>query len=430
MKKRETLKKSLLTLSILPIVLIGVIIIAVSINTIYGALHEETCDNLDKLGNSFIASMDEIYPGEYSLKEYEDEKENKTYVLYKGLTPISLDFTFFDNLKKATEVEYSIFYDTTRYVTTIFDNDNKRYVNSTCPGKVKSEVIKDNESKFYYNVRIGDENYFTYYIPINDASGQVMGMIGLAKAQENVSKLVIKAVIPIVLVPLAAIIITAIFTSMYSNKLTNDIRRVREFISKVSNNNLTATLNPEIYKRKDELYDIAKATTDMRNSLKQLIEMDALTGLHNRRYGEVSFNNHWKRAKESNKPFTIVMCDIDYFKKVNDNYGHEAGDEVLKSVSGILKKHMTEDGFAIRWGGEEFILCFINDDESTTYKKLVSIMNEVRNLCVCYEDYKIKVTMTFGIAKGDVLKTVDEIIKIADDKLYSGKENGRNQIVL
>lgn len=124
------------------------------------------------------------------------------------------------------------------------------------------------------------------------------------------------------------------------------------------------------------------------------------------------------------------MCDIDYFKKVNDNYGHEAGDEVLKSVSGILKKHMTKDGFAIRWGGEEFILCFINDDESTTYKKLVSIMNEVRNLCVCYEDYKIKVTMTFGIAKGDVLKSVDEIIKIADDKLYSGKENGRNQIVL
>lgn len=430
LKKRDTLKKSLLLLSILPIFLIGIIIIAVGINSIYNALKGDVEDNLNRLGKSFELTMDKLYPGEYSLVKKKVEEDKEIIFLYKGETNISEDFAIYDELKNATGVEYSIFFGNIRYITTIVDEEGKRFINSDCPGKVNNEVLKQNKSKFYSNVKIGQSEYFTYYFPIYNKTNNVIGMFAIASPQETVSQLAFGAVMPIVLVPLAVMFIAAFFTIKYANKLTKDIRFVQKYITEVSNHNLKAELNPEIYKRNDELYDIAKATTEMKNSLKQMIEQDTLTGLHNRRYGEIQFNIQWKKAMENDKPFSIVMCDIDFFKKVNDNYGHEAGDMVLKSVAEVFKKHMAESGFAIRWGGEEFLLMFVNDDENTTYKKLEKIILEIRNMSINYCGKTIKITMTFGIAKGDVTKSVDEIIKLADNKLYYGKENGRNQIVL
>lgn len=120
------------------------------------------------------------------------------------------------------------------------------------------------------------------------------------------------------------------------------------------------------------------------------------------------------------------MLDVDYFKNINDTYGHDAGDEVLKSLANILNDEKSrDDKFQPgRWGGEEFLVVLGsysgNKQEST--ERLETLRKRISDNTMIYCGNKIKVTVTIGL-------TLDEIIKEADAKLYEGKENGRNQVV-
>ena len=123
------------------------------------------------------------------------------------------------------------------------------------------------------------------------------------------------------------------------------------------------------------------------------------------------------------------MADIDYFKKFNDTYGHDCGDLVLKSVADILINSLYGHGYAVRWGGEEFIIVL----ENTTLDEGVKLLNEIKDLvcksCVFYDELRLSITMTFGITEGSE-DSIHELLKEVDTLLYQGKENGRNQIVV
>ena len=123
------------------------------------------------------------------------------------------------------------------------------------------------------------------------------------------------------------------------------------------------------------------------------------------------------------------MADIDYFKKFNDTYGHDCGDLVLKSVADILINSLYGRGYAVRWGGEEFIIVL----ENTTLDEGVKLLNEIKDLvcksCVFYDELRLSITMTFGITEGSE-DSIHELLKEVDTLLYQGKENGRNQIVV
>ena len=159
---------------------------------------------------------------------------------------------------------------------------------------------------------------------------------------------------------------------------------------------------------------------------------DQLTGLCNRRYAR-DFLNGLAKAYDVGA-ISVCMADIDFFKKVNDTYGHDAGDEVLKAVAETFKTSCGENCLASRWGGEEFLILGSADEKTDTLSfaqdKMEKLRQIVDNTEFIYNEQKIKVTVTIGIAEGKRDMSVDAWVNIADSNLYKGKNSGRNQVVI
>lgn len=162
--------------------------------------------------------------------------------------------------------------------------------------------------------------------------------------------------------------------------------------------------------------------------LRQQANSDKLTGLYNRRKAW-EYLEEISKDKSGSSGFSLCICDIDFFKKVNDTYGHDMGDEVLKEIAAIFMQEMTGKNFVARWGGEEFLLLFPDTNGDNAYMKLVHIKRRIKDMRVQKDDIEIKVTMTFGLAEHDYSMKVDDTIKEADRKLYQGKEQGRDRII-
>jgi diguanylate cyclase (GGDEF)-like protein len=159
----------------------------------------------------------------------------------------------------------------------------------------------------------------------------------------------------------------------------------------------------------------------MRKELDYQCTHDPLTGLYNRRflYDEI------KKCDEKN--VAVVLIDIDNFKKINDCYGHDEGDEILINVSNCLKEEADSSGiFPVRWGGEEFIIFYSQCDEESAYDRISELCRKITHNAVLPD--KTGITVTAGLASGKS-KDFDELVKKADDYLYQGKKNGKNCIV-
>lgn len=154
---------------------------------------------------------------------------------------------------------------------------------------------------------------------------------------------------------------------------------------------------------------------------------DKLTGLYNRRKG-LGFLEELT-ADGSVTTFSVAMLDIDFFKKVNDNYGHDIGDEVLKGVSGLMREMLSMKAKLIRWGGEEFLIVMTDCNGDEAYGWLTELAEQIRQLRFTAGEKEIKVTVTMGLEEYDFNCDIDTLVKRADAKLYQGKENGRDCIV-
>nr|MBQ8252670.1 diguanylate cyclase [Lachnospiraceae bacterium] len=155
---------------------------------------------------------------------------------------------------------------------------------------------------------------------------------------------------------------------------------------------------------------------------------DALTGLYNRRKGRDLLEAVSHNA-EMAEGCCVSIADIDYFKKVNDTYGHDAGDEVLKTLANLFQSEMRRRDFAIRWGGEEFLFVFFNCSGDEACAMLEELRKKVQDTVITANGQEIKVTMTFGLTEFLQQDDVDATLKAADEKLYRGKEEGRNRII-
>lgn len=163
--------------------------------------------------------------------------------------------------------------------------------------------------------------------------------------------------------------------------------------------------------------------------LEQLVNTDALTALWNRRamneHLSILVNNYNKHQTD----FSVVILDIDFFKKVNDEYGHGMGDFVLKSLSYLFKTFMEEKGHVARWGGEEFILTFEDMDYDQAILYMEELRARVENQEFTFKDVTLHLTITAGIEEYRSNAGLDQVLTKADEKLYIGKTSGRNQIV-
>ena len=162
--------------------------------------------------------------------------------------------------------------------------------------------------------------------------------------------------------------------------------------------------------------------------LKAAASTDPLTGLYNRRYMYEHLQGLIALAEEAGC-ISVAMGDIDFFKTVNDTYGHDAGDEVLKAIANVMREVTDPETMIARWGGEEFLLVFPNTNGDQAYVILEKLRNRIGHMVVKVQETEIHVTMTFGLAELEFSEEVDTTIKQADEKLYQGKTEGRNQVV-
>ncbi|MFQ3250101.1 MAG: diguanylate cyclase (GGDEF)-like protein [Glaciecola sp.] len=165
------------------------------------------------------------------------------------------------------------------------------------------------------------------------------------------------------------------------------------------------------------------------NQLTLLTTLDPLTQVYNRRGFTDAVSKEFSKYKRNNELFSVILIDIDFFKKINDKYGHEAGDQVLVKFAKVLQECTRDYDILARWGGEEFIVLLPN----TKLKDAINIANKYRET-IRDEDFivgssSIRVSLTAGVANIDNFSSVDECIKRADNLLYEGKSLGRNQVL-
>ena len=189
----------------------------------------------------------------------------------------------------------------------------------------------------------------------------------------------------------------------------------------------------------DEIKAQAAATLTRAKSYVEVLEhatLDALTGYNNRHQFEKRLKETTSSAKRQNQPLCCIMSDIDYFKKVNDTYGHAVGDCVLKSVAKTIKKELRESDIASRYGGEEFIFLLPHTklDEATVVANRLREAVEKKKINI--EEYKIKnvkeisVTISIGVSEFKNEKDYEQLYKNADNALYQAKETGRNKVII
>lgn len=188
--------------------------------------------------------------------------------------------------------------------------------------------------------------------------------------------------------------------------------------------------NKWIKVNKRKIYDITVVEIkdiSLYNCLLDKSTKDELTGLLNRLGMRIRLDNIINNEETRNICF--VMCDIDYFKNINDAYGHDAGDEVLIIISSILRTIDSEKTSIIRYGGEEFLIIFQNKTINDVLNKIESIRKQIEEKMIYFDEQYINVTMSFGIychSSKDI--DITSAIKKADIALYESKDKGRNMI--
>ena len=174
-----------------------------------------------------------------------------------------------------------------------------------------------------------------------------------------------------------------------------------------------------------KLVEKNKNIAEINNKLKEVSITDQLTKLYNRRRIENVLQANYQRAKEDNTLFSIILLDLDHFKQVNDNFGHQIGDEVLVSISKLLENNSRDSDICGRWGGEEFIIICPN----ITLKACIELAERIRKLTAEYDFSPVeKLTASFGVAVYEEGRDISDLISTADKSMYKAKKNGRNQV--
>jgi len=176
-------------------------------------------------------------------------------------------------------------------------------------------------------------------------------------------------------------------------------------------------------------------TDHLRDNVQNSIEMaitDPLTGLHNRRYMESHLTTLAEQASMRAKPLALMMLDIDYFKSINDNHGHDAGDDVLREFAVRIRKSIRGIDLACRYGGEEFVIVMPETDLHVAGMVAERLRRSIAGEPFSIEKgaKRIDVTISIGIStletKGEA---IGDVLKRADQALYRAKNDGRNRVV-
>ncbi|WP_458009187.1 sensor domain-containing diguanylate cyclase [Jutongia sp. SJQ-6] len=415
----------MLALAVLPILVLGIVLMVVSMQTFSDKMEGHVRKEMTQQTKLILKILDENYPGEFSLNK--DVKGN--YHIYKGGKDITKDTEFIDNMKEIMGVEVTLFCQDVRLQTTLRDTKGRLFINTAVSSVITKDVLKKKKAHFYRSTtNVGDERYFAYYEPIFLEDGTCFGMVGVCRKATDIEKNIRMAVRPILLLSIAAIFVIGAISISYTRILTKRIRILQQFMKKLTKDDFEAEMPAGLLKVEDEIGDLARSGKKMQESIRRQVEYDEMTQLYNRRYGDKNLLKMKAQMQISGIKYCVAIGDIDFFKKVNDNYGHEAGDEVLIHVARVLKEQLLANGFVCRWGGEEFLIVIESHTIEQAEHILQSILDTLRNQTITYQEQQIRVTMSMGLVSVKAEDEIDDILRCADQKLYEAKENGRDQI--
>ncbi len=165
-------------------------------------------------------------------------------------------------------------------------------------------------------------------------------------------------------------------------------------------------------------------------NLQQIAALDALTGMYNRRFGMTRLHEEFNRSQRSQTPLGLIMMDLDYFKSINDNYGHLVGDRVLSQIGQAARQVLREEDLMVRYGGEEFLFILPAASPADAYKIAERIRQSVEKMDIKDGDVCLHLTASFGVSacSDEPIKEAEQLLQHADEALYRAKQQGRNQV--
>ncbi len=171
-----------------------------------------------------------------------------------------------------------------------------------------------------------------------------------------------------------------------------------------------------------------KALREANEKLEYMATKDYLTGINNRGSFFEQAKKIWEQPLKTNEKIYIAMFDLDKFKNINDTYGHQVGDTVLKEFAKSVSSNLDENDIFARIGGEEFVLLTISEDEKKVIEKLEKMRQNVENLSLTSQKENLQLTVSIGLSSKLDNQTIDQTLDFADKKLYEAKNSGRNNI--
>ena len=183
-------------------------------------------------------------------------------------------------------------------------------------------------------------------------------------------------------------------------------------------------------KLKSNFENVIGSVREKNRVLEEQTRIDPLTGIFNRRVFEDSIYGELERFHRYKKPFSLIFLDVDHFKKINDNYGHDAGDRVLKAIAARIAEMLRKPDMFARYGGEEFVVILPETSLNRGLNVANKIREEIDDAEFLYESERVPVTVSIGVTVvRDVDKHYNTIFNRVDSYMYTAKERGRNRVV-
>lgn len=218
----------------------------------------------------------------------------------------------------------------------------------------------------------------------------------------------------------------------YSNEqlciigISGDSLLSAKFMKHGANDFLSKDFFPEeLYCRVNQNIELLERIAE----IKEASNKDFLTGLYNRRYFYEVGGKLFENSKRKNLTVTAAMIDIDFFKRINDEYGHDAGDRVLKGIASVLQKRFRASDVVSRIGGEEFCVLAVNMDRESVEGVFNSLREKIEETGIPTGSGAIRITVSIGVCT-EPMNDLEEMIKQADSMLYKAKESGRNRVFI
>ncbi len=392
-------------------------------------LMETSVEKINKEQLVAVASKTESL---YSLRVSQPVRSEDELV---GTLSIGIDLTtpdYIDWLKSLSSMEIAFFKDDVCIMSSII-RDGKHLVGEKLKPRIAEAVLKNGEICFIHDDIFGSE-YNAAYWPLKTTDGKIVGIWFAGMPIDKMLELERLGIMKSICITIILLIIMLVIFSAIGLHISAPVREITRYIIDVSNNKKGAALhiysNDDMGKLSEHLRNMVLSLQARTEQFRELSYRDQLTGLWNRRYFMESIQREIALSIRHGYELSLGIADIDHFKKVNDTYGHDAGDVVLKHIADILRQNLRSSDIVARYGGEEFIILLHN----TNLEEATKLFEHLRRLCeqssVTVNNQSICVTVSFGLVTlpKDTQLPEEALIKHADMALYQSKRNGRNQV--